>query len=214
MRAAVLVLLTLLLAACGQPLASQAAAHTQPPGPTPSGGAAMAVSEPTVRPLEIGPPGPSSAYVAQDSAPVRLRIPSLGVDSSLSRLGINGDGTIQVPNDFNQAGWFEKGPAPGDPGPAVILGHLDSNTGPAVFARLSQLKAGSEILVDREDGSHVRFVTERVASFPSDAFPTDQVYGATTTAALRLITCGGKFNVGRGRYSDNLVAFATFTQVS
>src|SRR5207302_9240369 len=162
-----------LLTADRTSISSQPPALTPPPGPTASVGATMTIYVPTRRPLEVGPPGPSSAYVAQEYAPVRLRIPSLGVDSSLSRLVINGDGTIQVPNDFNQAGWFEKGPAPGDPGPAVILGHLDSNTGPAVFARLSQLKAGSEILVDREDGSHVRFVTERVASFPSDAFPTD-----------------------------------------
>jgi sortase (surface protein transpeptidase) len=117
-----------------------------------------------------------------------------------------------VPHDFNQPGWYEKGPAPGDEGPAVILGHLDSYTGPAVFARLSQLQAGSEVLVDRVDGSRVRFLVDRVATFPSDAFPTDEVYGATTRATLRLITCAGRFNAGRGRYSDNVVAFATFTQ--
>ena len=213
MRAVGLIVLALmLLCACQQPMAKQAAARSETPRPTPAGGTAMAVSEPTMRPLELGPPGPRSAYVPHQSPPVRLRIPAIGVDSSLSRLGLNGDGTIEVPHDFNQPGWYEKGPAPGDEGPAVILGHLDSYTGPAVFARLSQLQAGSEVLVDRVDGSRVRFLVDRVATFPSDAFPTDEVYGATTRATLRLITCGGRFNAGRGRYSDNVVAFATFTQ--
>jgi sortase family protein len=210
-RAVGLIVLVLLLAACGQSLPSQAAARPAPPAPTPAGGTAMAVTEPTVRPLEIGPPGPRSAYASQQSPPVRLRIPSIEVNSSLSRIGLNGDGTIEVPHDFNQPGWYEKGPAPGDQGPAVILGHLDSYTGPAVFARLSQLQNGSEVRIERADGSQLRFVVDRVATFPSDTFPTDEVYGATTQSALRLITCGGKFNVGRGRYSANVVAFATFT---
>jgi sortase (surface protein transpeptidase) len=176
----------------------------------------MAVSQPTIRPaLDVnGPPGPPSAVASNGSPPARVRIPSIGVDSSLGRLGLNSDGSIEVPADFNQAGWYDKGPAPGEIGPAVVLGHLDSNTGPAVFARLASLKTGAEILVIRQDGTQLRFVVERVASFSTDAFPTDQVYGVTAGPALRLITCGGNFNVGRGRYSANVVAFATLTQAS
>jgi hypothetical protein len=219
MRAVGLLPLALLLAACGQAAAAgqvtTATAHAAPvssarPAPPPN----MAVSEPTIRPaLDInGPPGPPAAVPSNGAPPARLRIPSIGVDSSLGRLGLNSDGSIEVPADFNQAGWYDKGPAPGEVGPAVVLGHLDSYTGPAVFARLASLKPGAEILVSRQDGTQLRFVVERVASFSSDAFPTDQVYGVTAGPALRLITCGGNFNVGRGRYSANVVAFATLTQ--
>jgi Sortase domain len=226
MRAVGLLPLALLLAACGQPAAAGqvTTAHAAPvssarPAPPNSARPAtpnMAVSEPTIRPaLDInGPPGPPAAVPSNGSPPVRLRIPSIGVDSSLGRLGLNSDGSIEVPADFNQAGWYDKGPAPGEVGPAVVLGHLDSYTGPAVFARLASLKPGAEILVSGQDGTQLRFVVERVASFSSDAFPTDQVYGVTPGPALRLITCGGNFNVGRGRYSANVVAFATLTQPS
>jgi hypothetical protein len=219
MRAAGLLWLTLLLAACGQPAAAAqaTAAHAAPVSSARPAPPNMAVSEPTIRPARLdinGPPGPPAAIPSHGSPPARLRIPSIGVDSSLGRLGLNSDGSIEVPADFNQAGWYEKGPAPGEVGPAVVLGHLDSYTGPAVFARLASLKTGAEVLILREDGTQLRFVVDRVASFSTDAFPTDQVYGVTAGPALRLITCGGDFNVGRGRYSANVVAFATLTQAS
>jgi Sortase domain len=217
MRAAGLLSLVLLLAACGQqPTAGQAAAAHAAAAPS-SAPPNMAVGEPTVRPLGPGtgaPPAPTVPFQSQGAPPIRLKIPSIGVDAAVGRLGLNQDGTIEVPADFNQAGWYDKGPAPGETGPAVVLGHLDSLTGPAVFARLGSLRQGSEVLVIRQDGSQLRFAVERVASFSSDAFPTDQVYGATPGPALRLITCGGNFNVGRGRYSANVVAFATLTQAS
>jgi len=217
MRAAGLLSLVLLLAACGQqPTAGQAAAAHAAAAPSPAP-PNMAVSEPTVRPLGPGtgaPPAPPVPFQSQGAPPIRLKIPSIGVDAAVGRLGLNQDGTIEVPADFNQAGWYDKGPAPGETGPAVVLGHLDSLTGPAVCARLGSLRQGSDVLVIRQDGSQLRFAVERVASFSSDAFPTDQVYGATRGPALRLITCGGNFNVGRGRYSANVVAFATLTQAS
>ena len=216
MRAVGLLPLALLLAACGQPAAAGQAtvAHVAPVASASPATPNMAVSEPTIRPaLDInGPPGPPAAVPSRGSPPVRVRIPAIGVDSSLARLGLNSDGSIEVPADFNQAGWYDKGPAPGEVGPAVVLGHLDSFTGPAVFARLASLKPGAEILIIRQDGTQLRFVLERVASFSTDAFPTDQVYGVTSGPALRLITCGGNFNVGRGRYSANVVAFASLTQ--
>jgi sortase (surface protein transpeptidase) len=216
MRAAGLILLPLLLAACGQPVAAgqAAAAHAAPgasPRPTTPN---MAVSAPTVKPAQLdtsGPPAPPAASPSSGSPPVRLRIPSIGVDTSLGRLGLNSDGTIEVPADWDQAGWYAKGPAPGEVGPAVVLGHLDSYTGPAVFARLASLKPGAEVLISSQDGTQLRFVVDRLASFSSDSFPTDQVYGVTPGPELRLITCGGTFNVGRGRYSANVVAFATLT---
>src|SRR5438105_1205772 len=155
MRAVGLLSLALLLAACGRPAAvgQATAAHAAPVSAAQPAVPNMAVTEPTIRPAQLGtagPPGPPGASPSHGSPPVRLRIPSIGVDSSLGRLGLNQDGSIEVPADFNQAGWYDKGPTPGEVGPAVLLGHLDSYTGPAVFARLGSLKPGAEILVNRQ----------------------------------------------------------------
>jgi hypothetical protein len=184
-----------------------AAAHATAGPPT------MPVVTPAVRPLEIAgaPPAPGAGGGSGAPAPVRLRIPAIGVDSGLARLGLNADGTIQVPPDSGQAGWYAGGPAPGQAGPAVILGHLDSYTGPAVFYRLSGLRPGDGVRVSRDDGSELRFVVQRVATFPVEAFPTDQVYGVTGEPALRLITCAGTFDVAQRRYQSNVVVFAALT---
>jgi sortase (surface protein transpeptidase) len=143
------------------------------------------------------------------SAPVRLEIPAIGVSSSLVRLGLNPDGTMQVPGDFQVAGWFIGAPQPGQLGPAVIAGHVDSKTGPAVFYRLRDLRPGDEVRVVRADHRMVRFRVDSLASYPKQALPGDAVYGATTTPALRLITCAGTFDRSRRSYRDNLVVSAT-----
>jgi sortase (surface protein transpeptidase) len=143
------------------------------------------------------------------SAPVRLEIPAIGVSSPLVRLGLNADGSMQVPGDFQVAGWFTGGPQPGQLGPAVIAGHVDSRTGPAVFYRLRDLRPGDQIRVARADHWVVRFRVDSLASFPKQALPDDVVFGATTTPALRLITCAGSFDWSRHSYRDNLVVSAT-----
>jgi sortase (surface protein transpeptidase) len=143
------------------------------------------------------------------SAPVRLEIPAIEVSSSLVRLGLNPDGTMQVPGDFRVAGWFTGAPQPGQLGPAVIAGHVDSTTGPAVFYRLRELHPGDEVRVVRADHRVVRFRVDALASYPKQALPDDAVYGATTTPALRLITCSGSFDRSRRSYRDNLVVSAT-----
>ena len=143
------------------------------------------------------------------SAPVRVEIPAIGVSSSLVRLGLNPDGTMQVPGDFQVAGWFTGAPQPGQLGPAVIAGHVDSRTGPAVFYRLRDLRPGDEVRVLRADHRVVRFRVDSLASYPKQALPDDAVYGATTTPALRLITCAGSFDRSRHSYRDNLVVSAT-----
>src|SRR5262245_14528767 len=167
----------------------------------------MPVIAPSIRPLDLqgAPPAPTTVTGSDAPPPVRIRIPAIGVDSTLARLGLNADGTIQVPPHFDEAGWYSGGPVPGQPGPAVILGHLDSYTGPAVFYRLSSLRAGSTVEIARSDGSHVTFTVQRVATFPVSNFPTDEVYGATVEPELRLITCAGAFDVARGRYTTNTV---------
>jgi sortase (surface protein transpeptidase) len=141
--------------------------------------------------------------------PVRVEIPRIGVASSLDRLGRAPDGTIQEPNRWAVAGWYAGGTRPGDPGSAVILGHVDSKSGPAVFYRLRELRRGDAVTIGRADGSKVRFVVQRTEQYLKDRFPTDEVYYPTLTPALRLVTCGGQFDPTVGRYRSNVIVFAT-----
>jgi sortase (surface protein transpeptidase) len=142
------------------------------------------------------------------SPPVRVEIPAIGVSSPLVRLGLNRDGTMQVPDDFQVAGWFTGGPQPGQLGPAVIAGHVDSRTGPAVFYRLRDLRPGDQIRVVRSDRLVVRFEVQSLTSYPKRALPDAAVYGATTAPSLRLVTCAGTFDRARHSYRDNLVVSA------
>jgi sortase (surface protein transpeptidase) len=141
--------------------------------------------------------------------PVRIDIPRIGVTSSLDRLGRAADKTVEVPTRWEVAGWYAAGTRPGDPGSAVILGHVDSKRGPAVFFRLRELRKGDEIAVGRADGSTIRFAVERVAQYDKQRFPTDEVYYPTLTPALRLVTCGGEFDPTAGHYRSNVIVFAT-----
>jgi sortase (surface protein transpeptidase) len=173
------------------------AAGRQPEPDQAAGGAAAAHGFRSVRSYQGTP------------VPVRIDIPKIHVTSSLDRLGRAADGTVEVPSDWQVAGWYAPGPRPGDPGSAVILGHVDSKSGPAVFYRLRELDRGDEIRVARADGSTVRFIVERTQQYPKDRFPTDEVYYPTLTPALRLVTCGGAFDPTAGRYRSNIIVFAT-----
>jgi hypothetical protein len=147
--------------------------------------------------------------VLDAAAPVRLEIQSIGVSTDLDALGLNPDGTMQVPTNWQRAGWYAEGPRPGENGPAVIAGHVDSETGPAVFFRLHDLQAGDEVVVTRADHSVVTFVIDRLEQFPKASFATAAVFGATPGPTLRLITCTGAFDQTARSYLDNLVAFAS-----
>lgn len=162
------------------------AAGRQPEPDQAAGGAAAAHGFRSVRSYQGTP------------VPVRIDIPKIHVTSSLDRLGRAADGTVEVPSDWQVAGWYAPGPRPGDPGSAVILGHVDSKSGPAVFYRLRELDRGDEIRVARADGSTVRFVVERTQQYPKGRFPTDEVYYPTLTPTLRLVTCGGAFDPTAG----------------
>jgi len=142
------------------------------------------------------------------SPPVRVRVPSIGVDSTLLELGLDGAGALVPPEDFDRAGWYTGGPVPGEIGPSVIAGHVDSYSGPAVFFRLGDLAAGDDVLVDLADGSTVRFTVADSRRHPKDDFPTEEVYGPTAQPVLRLITCGGEFDRDRRSYRDNVVVTA------
>ena len=157
------------------------------------------------------PPAPvvlTSPTARQVAAPTRVSIPAIGVDSVLAEIGVDGAGALVPPADFTRAGWFAAGPAPGETGPAVLAGHVDDRSGPAVFFRLEELEPGDEVQVTRADGGTVPFTVTRVETYPKDDFGTAEVYGPTTGAELRLITCGGTFDRSRRSYTDNVVVFA------
>jgi sortase (surface protein transpeptidase) len=143
------------------------------------------------------------------SNPVRLEIPAVNIDTSfVLPLGLAPDQTVTVPDSYDQVGWYEGGATPGEVGPAVILGHVDSLDGPAIFYPLGQLSKGDEVLVTRDDGTTATFVVTKLQRYPQSDFPTMDVYGPTTKPALRLVTCTGNFNKGEQRYSHNLVVYA------
>jgi hypothetical protein len=147
----------------------------------------------------------------ETASPVRLRIPAIDVDSGLEALGRAPDQSIEVPRQPSLAGWWAGGPLPGQVGPAVILGHVDSKTGPAVFYRLGELEAGDEILVERADGTTARFLVTTLERYHKSEFPSELVYYPTVEPELRLVTCGGPFDPSTGHYRDNLVVFAAQT---
>jgi hypothetical protein len=162
--------------------------------------------------LGAGDPAQAVELSFPRSKPVSIDIPSIGVHSTLQVLGLNADGTVEVPSGalFDVAGWYRYSPTPGSLGPAVILGHIDSgHYGASVFFKLGKLTPGDRVKVTRHDGVVAVFEVTGVRQFPKDHFPTRLVYGDTKNAALRLITCGGAFNDATGHYLDNVVVFAS-----
>ncbi len=156
---------------------------------------------------------PSIDLVAAGTAdssnqPDRIVVPAVGINAPIVNLGRLADGTMQVPSDFGVAGWYDEGPAPGEPGPAVIIGHVDSTTGPAVFWRLSELRPGDRVTVSSAQGTET-FAVTLIQSVAKDAFPTARVFGPVSDSELRLITCGGPFDRATGHYLDNTVVFAS-----
>jgi LPXTG-site transpeptidase (sortase) family protein len=168
------------------------------------------LTAPTAAAIEP-PPGDAVRSVRsyqQVAEPVKLHIPAIGVDTPLVQLHRAADDTVEVPSDFGVAGWFADGPRPGQPGPAVVLGHVDSRAGPAVFFRLTQLKQGAQVVVDRADGSTVTFRVSSTQRVPKVEFPTAEVYAQTLEPSLRLVTCGGSFDRAARRYRDNVIVYA------
>jgi LPXTG-site transpeptidase (sortase) family protein len=152
--------------------------------------------------------GTGDAPAAEDAYPVRIRIPAIAVDAAVVDLGLNQDGTLEVPTDFDVTGWYTGRSVPGDIGPSVVVGHVDSHTGPAVFIELNRLEVGDLVQIDRSDGLVAWFQIRELTQVDKDEFPTQQVYGDTAEPTLRLITCGGNFDRSARSYRDNLIAFA------
>lgn len=141
-------------------------------------------------------------------APQRVRIPRIGVDAAVIDLGINPDGSLEVPSDFGLTGWFTGRAVPGEVGPSIVVGHVDSRSGPAVFYRLRDLDVGDLVQIERSDGLDAWFRVSEVVLVEKDEFPTEAVYGATDESALRLITCGGSFDSDERSYLGNLIVYA------
>jgi sortase (surface protein transpeptidase) len=161
-------------------------------------------------PVPITPPAARTAATA-----VRVQSPAIGVDSSLINLHlIAGTNQLQAPPEFNEVGWYSEGTVPGDVGPAVIDGHIDTPTEAGVFINLIKLKPGDLIMVTLSTGRIVTFSVDSLQAVPKAAFPTDAVYGPTPTPQLRVITCNGMWNPATQRYLDNLVVFASMVSQS
>jgi hypothetical protein len=171
----------------------------------------LAAPPPTARrPLSTAPPPTATTNPPlARSLPVRLQIPAIGLVVSVSALGLNPDGTVEVPTDIQEPGWFDRGPTPGQVGSAVILGHVDSYQGPAVFFRLRYLLPGDRVLVTLADGVITHFVVTSVVMYQKTQFPDEQVYGSHGYSALQLVTCGGAFDSQTGHYLSNVVVYTS-----
>jgi hypothetical protein len=144
------------------------------------------------------------------SKPVKIHIPSLFVEAPFTELGLTPAGQLAAPpaNDRNLVGWYKDGPTPGERGSAVVAGHVDTTTGPAVFLMLHVLLPGSTVEITRADGTLAVFSVDSVQTFPKNAFPDREVYADTPDAELRLITCAGEYDRKTHDYADNVVVFA------
>lgn len=157
--------------------------------------------DPSLTPLKL------VARSVARSIPVHLSIPAIGLSDGLSELGLNKNGTVQVPTSWTVPGWYRLGPSPGQAGSAVILGHVDSVNGPAAFYRLASLRPGNEVSVKLADGQVVRFKVIGLRMYLKSKFPDRLVYGPRSYSALQLVTCGGTFDSGTHHYLSNLVVF-------
>ena len=187
------------------------APHGQSMPSTPQGGPPPTAERPASAADRADVRDQITGLVLPESEPVSISIPRIGIRSRLVELGLDEDGVMKVP-PAAVAGWFNGAPTPGALGPAVIAGHVTWD-GPAIFYRLDKMRRGDQVSVTREDGKTVVFTVSRVARYPKSRFPSQAVYGAIDHAGLRLITCAGRYDRARNRYSDNVVVFARLTDV-
>ncbi|NEM08258.1 class F sortase [Geodermatophilus normandii] len=203
-RALTLAATVAVLAGCAAPGAAGSAAPSPPP-------ATAVPSTPAPSPAVPGSDAPAVVDPATVPEPVAVSVPAIGVTDELLELGVLADGTAEVPADFDRVGWFTGGGRPGARGPTVLLGHVDSTAGPAVFSDLRDLGPGDVVEVTVADGSVARYEVVGTERFPKDEFPTAAVFGATADDVLRLVTCTGAFDRDARSYVDNLVVTAART---
>lgn len=190
--------ITALVAGCAAPPAPPQAA----PAPSPSP-AEVERADPAPRQAM-----PSESGLSIGVEPAVVRVDSIGVEAELIDLGLALDGTMEVPADFDQVGWFAPGGRPGGIGPTVIAAHVDSPTGPAAFFRLHEVTVGDGIVVVDESGTEHSYTVTELQTHKKEAFPTAEVFGASARDELRLITCTGDFDPTLSSYRSNLIVFA------
>lgn len=159
-------------------------------------------------------PAPVPQAFALRSTPVQLRVPAIALDVSLSTLGLNLNGTVEVPTDIQQPGWYRFGPSPGQDGSAVILGHVDSYQGPAAFFKLRSLVAGDLVDVTLADGVSAQFKVTDVVQYLKTSFPDQLVYAGHGQSTLQLVTCGGTFDSQTGHYLSNIVVYTSLVALT
>lgn len=148
------------------------------------------------------------------SRPIRIAIPSIGVNTNVGTLGLQPDHQVMVPTNTRVVGWYKDGPPPGQIGSAVILGHVDSTQGPGVFFALKSMKAGDRVRLVLANGTVTTFSVTKVVQYSKTSFPDRLVYGSNGTRALQLVTCGGTFDHATGHYESNIVVFSRLVSVS
>ncbi|QXQ15668.1 class F sortase [Skermania piniformis] len=148
------------------------------------------------------------------STPVSLAIPAINMSGSLIATGMTNDGRVQVPADYKQASWYQPGPAPGEKGSAVILGHVDNVAGPGVFIDLKKLKKGDTVDVKRADGKTAHFAVTDIQSYLKTDFPNQQVFGGRDQSQLQLVTCGGDFDAAARSYKSNVVVYSSLVSTT
>ncbi len=170
-------------------------------------------SPPVVRAPAVAA-APKVTTIVAPTGQLQLNIPSIGINVALGQTGLDAQGHLMVPANANKAAWYSAGPKIGESGTALITGHLDSAAGPGVFFNLRKLNSGDEIRINRKDGSVAVFTVSQLASYgQDDSFPWSQVYSTSGSSALRIITCDGIYNPATGRYSKNLVVYASLARI-
>ncbi|MFN8497009.1 MAG: class F sortase [Anaerolineae bacterium] len=214
-------ILAVLLAACDSsqtipaalalPLPS-ATASLAAPSATPTKPLATATPRATATPTRTATPAPTATPQPTPyggGRPASMSIPAIGVkDANVVDVGLEANGAMETPKGWWDLGWYKLGALPGQLGNAVISGHLDSDTGPAVFWNLARLRKGDKIVVAMEDGTTRRFAVEKLESYPYNKAPLDRIFGPSDKARLNLITCAGVFDKGHANYSNRLVVYA------
>lgn len=175
--------------------------------------APLQAASPTTAPPAPPATAPAVPLVAY-STPVSLRVPAIALSVSLSTLGLNPDGSVQVPDNDTEPGWFKLGPSPGQIGSAVILGHVDTYQGPGIFFQLRTLLDGDQVQVTLADGAVTTFAVSNVVQYTKTAFPADLVYQSQGRSELQLVTCGGAFDEATGHYLSNVVVYTTFVSAT
>jgi hypothetical protein len=171
----------------------------------------MATGAVQVRPVSA--PLPAKPVVPR-SLPLRLDIPAIRVAAPVSQLGLNSDGSVEVPPNSQEVGWYDRGPSPGQMGSAVILGHVDSYQGPAAFFQIKSLSPGDDVSVTLANGQVAHFAVTSVVMYSKDDFPDEEVYGPHGGSDLQLVTCGGDFDRQTGHYLSNVVVYTSLSSMT